>query len=249
MKDATAAVGRSAFSGPDPAAILAALRRQFPNAGPDYAAWAAEQFPDPAREELRRQYRAAFAAGAGIVRRKLPSDRTAAAAALAADPAAADWGELLGLLRRLAGDGTANPVQEAIAFLRRDSFPATILGVEIVVPDDLRSARVVPAGPFVLTVAGTEFRYRVEGEPGRDGPATVIRYIPDGHPGTFTLKPTDTVTAVAPFRANGQDVRLVWDRASSPFDLFTTEPSPRGTGVTLTTRPPDGWPTVPALLR
>jgi hypothetical protein len=134
--------------------------------------------------------------------------------------------------------------------------------VAIAVPDDLLEQRAIPTGRFVVThtPAGgspTELPFRLEGEGKRDRPVTIYTFVRDGHPGAFTYRPGEGLTASLPVRAGGQDYKLVWsngrsmvyqiDRLQQPpaLERNGTEPAP---GVRLTVSPPGGLPAVPVLL-
>jgi hypothetical protein len=258
---------------------LRVLRETYPSPSGDYREWATGRFPDPLRGELRQRLDRAFDAGVRHARR-LIADRLGPAAGkethtdwqpvaawLDADPVMKQWGRLLGLIRRLAdGDTRGDPVAELAAFLRKDRFDATVRVAELTIPDDLRGQRAVPTGPFVVTVKSPDgsprdYRFRADGDPRRDGPASVIRYIPDGHDGKLTFRPGDDVTAAVPLRAGGSEIELVWSDGRSrvyTFDRLTRQPEvrrrdvpfagERATGVRLVLLPDEGWPAVPPLL-
>jgi GTPase SAR1 family protein len=258
---------------------LRALRETYLSPSGDYREWAAGRFPDPIRGELRQRLDRAFDAGVRHARRLIldrlgpaagketHADWQPVAAWLDADPVMKQWGQLLGLTRRLAdGDGRGDPVAELAEFLRKDHFDAVVRVIELTIPDDLRGQRAVPTGPFVLTVKSPdgsprEYRYRADGDPRRDGPASVARFVPDGHDGKMTFRPGDDVTAAVPLRAGGQEFELVWSDGRSrvyTFDRLARQPEvrrrdvpfagERATGVRLVLLPPDGWPAVPPLL-
>lgn len=259
-----------------PGARLRALRETYPSRSGDYADWVVTRFPDPVRRDLRERLGRAFDAGArharGLILDRLgtvpetPAGWQPVAGWLGSDPAMKDWGQLLGLLRRLAGAGPGDPVSELAAFLRLTHFDAVVRVVELTVPDDLRGQRAVATGPFVIRVTPSggqpqEYRYRPDGGPRRDGPASVTRFVPDGHDGKMTIHPGDDVTADVPLRAGGQEFRLAWDGGRPgvyTFDRLAHQPEvrradgsgpgERATGVRLVLLPEGGWPTVPVLL-
>jgi hypothetical protein len=263
-----------------PGQTLQALRAEYPSPTEDYREWTVGRVPDPLRGVLQQRLDRVFQTAARHARR-LILDRLGPAAGqetyadwqplaawLETDPVMAQWGELLGLIRRMADrDHGGDPVRELAAFLRQEKFDAVVRVIVLTVPDDLRGQRAIPAGPFVFTVRPAdggppqEYRYRLDGDSRRDGPTTISRFIPDGHEGTMTFRPGDEVLASVSYRAGGVEFELLWSDGRSrvyTFDRLLRQPevrrrdSPfageRAIGVRLVLLPETGWPAVPPLL-
>jgi hypothetical protein len=239
--------------------------------------WAVSRFPDPVRGELRRALLRSFDAGVRHVRQlvldrlgrgspgfaETPAAWAPVARWLGEDANARAWGTLLRQIARWADPEvpTEDPVAELAAFLRRAEFPASLPAVEVTIPDDLRDTRVTPAGPLVLAHAGRENRFRPDGDPRRDGPATVYRFVPDGWDGRLTVRPGDAVSVSLPVRAGGTEFLIEWASGRSAvyqFERLRREPTvrragpagiaERATGVRLAAVPDAGLPAVPVLL-
>lgn len=247
----------------------------FPAADPQRPEWSTANFPDPARRWLEPRLRIALENGLRTVRShlsgKLAGDRAddwkKLADAALRDPAVQDWGTLLGRLRRWLGTpaASADPVRELAAFLAADSFPMKLSAVEVTIPDDLLDARAVPAGNLAIRIVPAvgeprEFALRPVGDGVRERPVTVYRFVAE-KPIETQFRPGEEVTATVPLRTGTAEYRLTWsggrsavyswDALSRPPTLAKIGPLPtpvRVNGVNLTASPPEGWPSVPALL-
>jgi hypothetical protein len=257
---------------------LHALHTAYPSPSGDYRQWAVSRFPDPIRKELRDRLDRVFDTGARHAKRLIldrlkpsPVERTnwlPVTSWLETDPAMKQWGQFLAILRRLAGDPGGDPVAELVEFLRKPDFEAEVRAIELTVPDDLRGQRAVPTGPFEIVVRAsppdaveTRYRFRLEGDPRRDGPTSVARFVPEGHTGKMTLRSDDLVSATVTLKAGGREFRLDWINGRSrefTFDRLRSQPDAkqadgsgpgeRATGVKLVLLPENGWPAIPALL-
>lgn len=262
-------------------ARLAALAAAVPRAddpGTDYPEWNASRFPDPVRKILLVRLGSIYETGLRHVRQLMaqpggltPGKATVAdwrkvAQGLLREPGLRDWGRLLKMYRSWADPtlGSGDPVQEVIDFVLRDRFDIEIRQVRIAIPDDLLDLRPEPTGPWVLTVTAgegppREYRFRREGTPRRDRPYTYYSFIPDGHSGAWTYRPTDVIKATLPIRSGSLEARLVWaEGTEAVYQISRLTRAPRldkgepltlpASGVRLMFLPVLGFPTVPVLL-
>src|SRR5207248_3198320 len=101
-------------------------------------------------------------------------------------------------------------------FLDRNSFDPTLRELEVAVPVDLTSQRLVPGPTWTLTHSpagggSQEYRLKRVGEPVRRDNEVIARYVPDEWSGRLTVVPGDSLTASLPVSAEGPELKLVWD--------------------------------------
>ncbi len=219
------------------------------------------QFPDPIRGLLQKRLRQAQEAGAkhpqAIVRAKLGRETRegwANVAAWLAEPDAKAWGKLLGRLGRWGEFDADDPVDEALAFLKRDRFDLDFANLEVTVPTDLRDRRLLPAGPLVVRHGSKELSFRVTGEPQTTAAESLYRFTPDGD-SRLTVQPGDAVSASWTLKAGDREFRLEWTNGGSvvyQFESLHREPTlvadlrERAAGVKLSAA---ALPRVPLVLR
>jgi hypothetical protein len=212
LREACDAVGLTTPNGPlvgldrEPKTSAARVVPQLP-AGDR---WRADRFPDPVRGVLAERFAAAFENATRGLRKALPAD----ADRIAADPDWLAWGELLKRLAGWAGRPPVDPVQELIAFLRRDRFAIDLRAVRVTLPDDLTDPPPAPAGPLVIRHNAAELSLPPAGVPTRDRPDTTYTFA---GPAVLTLSRGDTLTATLPVRAGAEPRELAWPAGSGPF--------------------------------
>lgn len=226
------------------------------------------QFPDPSRSELQRRLQLAHEAGAkhvrAVVRARLGSESREAWATAAKwfdEPDAKAWGRLLQTIGTWGEFAPGDPVEEAIAFLRKDAFESDLSTLELTVPNDLRERRPIPRGPLAIRVrlpnaTTRELPFRSVGEPTVTATATVHRFAPDGHDGKPWFAPGEPLTASLSLKSGDAELVLEWDGGAAVygFDALGREPTmktsagprERATGVRLSA---PNLPRLPTLLR
>lgn len=226
------------------------------------------QFPDPSRSELQRRLQLAHEAGAkhvrAVVRARLGSESREAWAVAAKwfdEPDAKAWGRLLRKIGTWGEFAPGDPVEDAIAFLRKDAFESDLTTLELTVPNDLRERRPIPRGPLAIRVrlpnaTTRELPFRSVGEPTVTASATIHRFAPDGHDGKPWFAPGEPLTASLTMKTGDAEFVLEWDGGAAVygFDALGREPTmkatagprERATGVRLAA---PNLPRLPTLLR
>jgi hypothetical protein len=252
-------------------ARLAALRRTYPRPSDGYDEWELQHFRDPARSELAARLAKSFDAGARHVRKLLNPENSVAgwkaAAARLDEPAFRDWGQLLHLLARLQEPTAPNPVTEMASFLLAldaKTYDIDVPAFDLVVPLELTVGfeRVVPAGPFTITLArGQEppvtVKYAVGAGATRDK-TTVYRLTREGD-AKLAYRAGDDLRAELPVEAGRQALRLVWEAGGSNtfrFDRLSHEPrltragggTDAAPGVKLVPSAASAFPKLPVLM-
>jgi hypothetical protein len=253
---------------PDPTADLTASARLGAEvlAKLPAAEWFVSRFPDPMRTTFQNKLRQSQEAGArhvhAVLRAKLGTESREAWAAAAKwfdEPDAKAWGQLLGRIASWGEFDAGDPVAEAVAFLKKDSFALDFTNLELTIPNDLRDRRLVPNGPLAVRHKGAEYAFRVVGEPTTTAAASVFRLAADGHDGKLTYRPGDELSAALALKAGDRSFRLDWSYSGSTvyqFDALAREPTlrpdaatavaERAAGVRLTAA---GLPRLPLVLR
>ncbi|QEL21119.1 GTPase domain-containing protein [Limnoglobus roseus] len=219
------------------------------------------QFPDPIRGELQKRLRQSQEAGAKhvqtVVRAKLGGESREGWGNVArwlAEPDAKAWGQLLGRVGRWGEFDSADPLEEAVAFLKRDRFELDFANLEVTIPNDLRDRRLIPNGPLVVRQGTKELSFRTTGEPQTSASATGYRFTADGE-SKLTVRPGDEVSASLKLKAGDREFRLEWTNGGSVVYQFeslhreptlATELSERATGVKLSAA---ALPRMPLVLR
>ncbi len=173
-----------------------------------------------------------------------------------------EWGQFLQLYAKLLSSSAQNPVLELAAFLRMTSFVLDPKGLDLVIPGDLSSDKVVPNGMLTISIihqgnpSGTK-RFKQSGEGLQSGSTTMYQFTSEGTE-KLTFIPGDALKAELPVRSGTQEFKLVWEGGTSqtyPFDLLSREPrlvKSTGTtepavGVKMTLTPNSVWPHIPVL--
>ncbi len=150
------------------------------------------------------------------------------------DEDAKAWGELLGRLDP-AGTRHQNPIEQAITFLKKESYEADFSILELRLPNDLRDRRLIPRGDLRIRIDGMQWNareliFRQSGEPEVSSQWSLYRYIPMGHDGKIDFHPGDIVTADLTVRSGTVEYRLLWNAETSSvfsFDRLNREPELR----------------------
>lgn len=259
-----------------PGARWTKLLRTYNRESDDYREWQLRNFPDPGRSVLAERLERSFKTGTrhvhALIRGKLGPDieqkdtpeNWRALADTLGDPASPfpEWGRLLHLLARLQNPAAPNPVSELVAFLRQPKFELDLHGFELVIPLDVSLDRVVPSGPFVLSLtprvgSAVSRQFKQVGAGRREGSAMRYLFEADGDR-KLTYHPGDELRAELVLRAGNQEYKLVWESGNSrtfQFDHLLREPrlvkpggsSEPATGVRLIPSTDSVLPRMPVL--
>lgn len=248
-----------------PGARLAALLRGYPRETEDYREWELGNFRDPTMpgelaDRLDRSFRTGARHVQALLRARMGTEpeqqdtpewwRTTADALGDSATPFSEWGRFLHLLARLRNSAAPNPVAELASFLRQEKFDLNLQGFDLLIPPDLGLGKVVPAGPFTITVTprggGTSATrtFKQAGPSVREGSGISYRFTVEGD-AKLTYRPGDELKAELPVKVGTQECRLVWETSSSQafqFDKLAHEPrlvkpggtSEPGAGVRLT---------------
>jgi hypothetical protein len=259
-----------------PAALWAALFRNFAGESDNFREWETRNFPDPARSLLAERLERSFRTGArhvhALIRAKMGPDpkqadtpmwwRDLSREVVKPGSAFAEWGRLLHLLARLRDPAASEPIDELASFLRQEKFDLDLRGFDLSIPLDLSIDKIAPAGPFVITITpkgGTavtkQFKQSQEGV--REGSATTYRFASDGD-AKLTYQPGDELRAELPLKVGTKEFKLVWDTTASrtfQFDKLAHDPklvkaagaSETATGVRIAPTSGSTMPRLPAL--
>jgi hypothetical protein len=238
----------------------------------DTSEWSANRFPEPARTKLQQRYLLRCARGTlhvwKIIQTQFPKDRPdtpadwkTVAEFVHTNSGMKDW---MRLLERITTLADAEPPADLAAFLTRTSFELSLTSIEVEIPVDLSTQKLIPGSIFTLRLTGSrgtpmDYKLKRVGEPNRRDEKIISKYIPDGWDGKLTLVPGDSLTASLPVSIDGPEVRLVWDSNRTrtfAFESLSRDaalvpaagPRSPATGVRVTVTPPNGLPVVPILI-
>ncbi len=260
-----------------PGARWAALFRNFTRESDDFREWDIQNFPDPVRSLLSDRLDRSFRTGGrhvqALIRAKMGPDpeardtpawwrEFAGELGNSATPFP-EWGRFLHLLARLRDSAATDPVGELATFLRKDKFDIDLQEFAVLLPLDLSLDKVVPAGPFTLTItprngAAVTRQFKQSGSGTREGSAMRYPFAAEKNEKPLTYQLGDELKAELPLKAGTQEFKLVWDSTGTrtyQFDKLACEPKlvkPGGateaaTGVRLIPTTGSNLPRLPVL--
>jgi hypothetical protein len=238
--------------------------------------WSLRDVPDVVAGDLRQtaagSYQVLIQLGRDVVLRQLqkacPADKETAACWrevqdwLRGTSELRDWQRLTGILARLSGESSTDPVADLVSFLGKDRFELEMRTLSLTIPDDLN---VRPVGKLSIFhqakgEAQPTLTYRLLGEGRREARrrATIYTLVPEDGT-TLIYRPGDTLWAEMSLNGEAQ---LSWSGCRSlvyQYERLLRVPrllrpgsdpaaAPLAKGVNLAVTPERGIPPVPDLL-